>query len=206
MKTAMLVIAVIASVFFAERRHTNRRKKLFVDAAKPLGLSGSETSVSGFLDGVEVLVWAESRRSGKVSVEVPAIKVGVLGLPAGLSVRSEGIYEKITKVTSGAIDIQLGVPDIDPKIMIVGKDEEEVRRWGCNPAVADALRELIARPKSSFRIHGGDLVVYAPHAFENADVLSDLIREVVAKAKTLSRSNVSAGTNPSKTSRADGIW
>lgn len=177
----LIVLAILAHVFDAERYNA-----AWTLTAKRLGLSFPGDVINGSLDGVRLTAQVITRGVGKSRQYFTVVMVKMVGGPPyGMLIQREGVLDKAAKLI-GAEDVQLGLPDLDPKLMVTGRDENKIRGWAQRPDVVKGLRRLVTLKSYAFELTSRHLIFERRGTMANADDLETLTRELVAVAHDLS--------------------
>lgn len=152
-----------------------------------LGLNCQNDSISGTLDGISVVASLDVRGSSKTDYYYTVFIVTLgEGVPDGLSIQAERIFNKLAKLT-GSHSVRLGHADLDSRLMVKAKSEVEVREWIKQDGVLEALRWLVALNFVTFSIANNQLHFKRTGAMSNAIELETQIRDLVACASSLSK-------------------
>jgi len=103
-------------------------------------------SMEGVRAGVRVLVYTETRSSGKNSTTYLVCKaVYPAALPFKLRATKEGVFSKIGKAVFNLRDVEIGNMDFDPKVRIVSDDPNAAGELFYDKERAAALLSLLER-------------------------------------------------------------
>jgi hypothetical protein len=161
-----------------------KRRANWAVLAESLGLDHLDDILVGMLDGFLVTVSVEQRGSGKSRHEVTVFKTDIeANLPAGMAIVSEGIISKVTKMF-GAEDIQLGLAELDPKLMIQAQNADEVREWARRENVRLGLGQL--SKLTAFRLQDETLSFEIRGALADTDQVRMKLQELVSIAALIS--------------------
>lgn len=198
---ALMVIFLVV-VSFVQSAAKKKRQAAWQLAANTLGMNYDGEKITGTVGGVDLRVQIEVRGTGKSRTEYTVVVLRLAGdLPAGLWIAAEGFMSKVTKYL-GSQDVQLGLPEIDPKLMVKGKDENEVRQWAQQAQIARSLSELVL-VNGTYYIAAGELRYEYGTAIPDAGVLEGRIRSLVAIAAGLSTAAKSSAAPLTGTSNDD---
>jgi hypothetical protein len=136
----LLAISVLAYVAWRNQR----RKEVWAKFAARNGLRHDDTRMWGDVREIPVSIFTETRGSGKNRSTYTVFEAAIpgSGLPLNLHVYREGVLSKVGKVFGGD-DIELGIPEIDDRVIIKGLDVGEVRSYLSRPDVSRGLSDLI---------------------------------------------------------------
>ncbi len=136
----MFLVAAFFGPFLAIYLRDRRQLRLWERAARELGIElVSDKTMRGDIDGIEVRIAIERRGSGSSK---PAYTTWIAylsrPLPAGLSIQPSGMAMKLL----GGKDVQLGLPDLDERLIVRAQNAAETREWASQEHVKAALTEL----------------------------------------------------------------
>ena len=147
----LFIGGILGLVLYVSKSARNKRNLIWSRAAEKLGLQF--TPAAGWLDqpmlqgriqDVEVKIDILVRGSGKHrQVFTRARAPAPDAMPEGTIVGAEGLLDGIGKLF-GVQDIELGVPAVDEKLLIKGRDEDAVRAFLKDPRIQRACLELVS--------------------------------------------------------------
>lgn len=173
-------VAGLAWQFFSNQT----RATSWADLAEQLNLKHSKDQLEGVVKGVELVVKAELRSSGRGSSAFTVFQLILPHpVPAGLTIKAEGISKRVLRSTG---DVQLGLPEVDHKLAVHADNAAEARLWAQGPQVGEALNHLLDMEEWEFSIQDGKLTFDVPKHVNDRERMEFLIGELVAVAKALS--------------------
>lgn len=180
---AFFALAVAANYF-----DTKRRRAAWSLVAHKTGLTFGGDVLQGTLDGVTLTVRVVSRGSGKSRQDytVFLMNLGAF-LPNALSIQPEGMFDKVAKLI-GSQDVQLGLPEIDPKLMVKAADADEAQAWAQQAKVMRGLKRLVDLRAYTFKLAANQLSFERRGAVVKASELEHLVRELVTISNDLAPS------------------
>ncbi len=179
-----VLVGFVAFVSFVKANAKKKRVAAWTLAAEALSLMYDGEKISGMVGGVALSVQVEVRGSGKSRTEYTVFILRLAdNLPAGLWIAAEGFLSKVTKYL-GSQDVQLGIPELDPKLMVKGKNEDEIRQWAQQSHITQSLSELALLSDGTYQIAAGEL------RYEYGDVISDA---VALEGRIRSLTSIAAG-------------
>ncbi|MEZ4462630.1 MAG: hypothetical protein R3E66_23470 [bacterium] len=95
--------------------------------------------------------------------------------------------DKVAKLI-GSQDVQLGLPEIDPRLMVKASNQDEARNWATRANVTRGLTKLVTLRNYTFKLAANQLSFERRGAMDNAAELEALIRDLVAVVTDLSES------------------
>ena len=137
-------------IFIVVKTQLQKRVKSWQDAANHLGFkftyfiaSARSFRMNGLVDQVPVQIKVIVQGSGKhQSQYTVAIADLPSDLPTGLLVGKESFFSGIGSAL-GFGDIEIGIPQIDDVLNILGEDEAQVREYLSTPSVQKTLVDLV---------------------------------------------------------------
>ncbi len=186
------VVTLFGFALFAHVFDAKRHNAAWTLAAKRLGLAFPGDVINGSLDGVRLTVRVITRGVGKSQQNFTVVVLDMVGdLPFGISIQPENLLDKVNKLI-GAEDVQLGLPELDPKLLVTAPDENKIRMWAQRPNVVKGLRRLVGLKGYSFHLTKRHFSFERRGTMANADKLENLIRELVGIAQDFSRGTAPA--------------
>lgn len=179
MTVFFIAVPIILGIWMSKGR--KKKQDDWSLAAQSMGFEHNPVAMQGVIDGLPVSVKVESRRSGDSHQTFTVFRVNFRGLPAGLSIQSEGFVSK-TKSLFGKGDVQLGLPDLDPKLLVKADDPDEVREWAQREGVAAGLRRISV---FSFAVRQDFLLTVLKGIVTDPDTLRSQVQEVLEIAKLI---------------------
>ncbi len=169
-----------------------QRKENWALVARSLNIAYVRGTLVGRVDGVQVLVAVEKEIQQPVTVFKAEIEGG---LPASLLITPQGVVAKGLKLLSSEdVHLQLGLPDLDPKLMVRAKDGQAVQDWARLENVAEGLRQLINL--RAFRLEPTMLSFEIRGAISDPKQLELHIQELVSVAQLISPSTALLAQEP----------
>jgi hypothetical protein len=191
--TGSVILASVAIIFLVfstwTKKATKSRHANWTLAAESVGLKCVAGAILGRLDGFQIYVGIETNNVPNGSLKSystessTVFRAEIEDLPDGLSIEPEGLYEKAAKLL-GAEDVQLGLFDLDPKLMVKAKDVDATREWAQREGVAAGLHQL--SNFGTFRIQRNALRFECPGTLLDPQEIRARILELVSMAALIS--------------------
>lgn len=183
----LLIIVPIAVVFaLCEGKMTEHT---WDTTAQRFGLERGPRSLEGTWRGIVVEARRENTTIGPQRVVTKTLVIARLTeqarLPSGLVVSKEDAPIRAEKRAGHIDDIELGIPDLDPLVVIVGDEPDAVRRWFAVPAHVRAVQD-VALVAPTFRIDAEQVILVFGSVVRKERVLFDAIETAVRSARALS--------------------
>ena len=178
-------VAIAGFFFWLDARATKKRKAAWTLVAETMGLKFDGQRITGRFEGVDLSVQIVVRGSGKNRQVYTVFVFALTNLPRHLWIAAEGFLSKVTKLL-GSQDVQLGLPELDPKLMVKGKDEDEVRAWAQHSQVTNSLKQLVRPAGGAWQIEADELRFEKSSAIADAQHVEAVIRQFVSIAAGLS--------------------
>ncbi len=179
-----LMVAVLTGMGVRKYISEKTRRKNWAQLAQSLRLKYDEGIITGYVDGVQISVAVESRGSGKSVHFVTIFEAHIAGdLPAALVITPEGVLAKTVKLFAGE-DVQIGLPDLDSKLMIRAQDDSAVHEWIQRSQVAEGLRQLVKL--RGFQIKSGKVRLETRGAMSDLDQVRERLLHLVSITELIS--------------------
>lgn len=176
----LVTVAVALSLAFDQRR-----RQAWEKVANRLGLSYRNDKIVGRFDGTQISVILDVRDNGRSRREFTIFTLQLNpGIPNGLVITRERILSLLSKAV-GSQDVRLEIEDLDPELLVKGKNEDEIRAWAQRENVSRGLRDMVALKHGTFRIQANRFVYEYGAAMVKTDDVEACIRELAAIAVKL---------------------
>lgn len=184
----LFVVFLYVGIFAHTIEAKNKRRTALSQVAARLHLTHEGTAMTGMRDGITLSVQIDSRGALDGHLYTVFRLQLMADLPSDMSIEEEINGQKLLKFM-GAQDIELGLPEFDPKLVVKGRDEEAVREWARRPGVIEGLSRLLELRHEGFKIENGWLsvrVLGLEHTANMAQRIEDFIYQLVSIATCLS--------------------
>jgi len=173
----VVMLLVIGFFLFLAKKQREKRENTWRNAGQAIGFTYVEPfnwagypRLNGNRDGVPVDIDVVMRGSGKnKQVFTRATSPSPIQLPKGLKVTKEHLFDGFTKFLGGQ-DIEIGLPSIDDKLLIKGRDEEEVRQFFRNARVRQTCVNLVNKKSGGMLSHDGVQILVRNMLMSSQDI------------------------------------
>lgn len=167
----LFIISMLAFTVWANQR----RKATWNEFAERLGLQSDGTSITGEVRDVQVHIYTETRGSGKnrstYTIFEAQFPDGVM--PVNVQIYREGMLSKLGKVFGGQ-DVEIGIPEVDSRVIIKGQDVDAVRSYLTRPDVSRGLVDLLEACRD-LHVDLGQVTLEFPGAMSNDDRMQRIL-------------------------------